>query len=248
MTNAKPKRPKSSPRTGQDMAIAGVGTAQTPAGAVRGDTAADATASGKPSKRALRAAERRQAIVDAALAEFSAKGFATARLEDIAARAGVGKGTIYLYFADKESLFQELVRTSIVPLVGRLGAPPVADMSARMIFERFIETFVSEVYQTRRGDIIRLILAEGSRFPTLAEFYYREVVSRGVAGMQMLIQYGISRGEVSNPAVIRYPQLLIAPAMVAVVWDGLFGKFAPLDVKAMFDVHIDLIFGPGRAA
>ena len=129
-------------------------------------TAADAAAAEpRPSKRALRAAERRQAIVDAALVEFSAKGFAAARLEDIAARAGVGKGTIYLYFKDKEELFQELIRTSIVPIVGRSAPPPSPEMSARMMFERFIEMFISEVYQTRRADIIRLIIAEGARFP-----------------------------------------------------------------------------------
>jgi AcrR family transcriptional regulator len=202
----------------------------------------------RPSKRALRAAERRQAIVDAALAEFSANGFAAARLDDIAAAAGVGKGTIYLHFKDKEALFQELVRTAIVPLVGRLGAPPPAQMSARQLFETFIETFMREVYGTPRGDIIRLIVAEGSRFPTLAEFYYREVVSRGMAGMQMLIQYGISRGEVSNPAIIRHPQLVMAPALVALIWHGMFGRFAPLDLKAMFEVHVDLIFGSGRPA
>jgi AcrR family transcriptional regulator len=204
--------------------------------------------SARPSKRALRSAERRQAIVDAALVEFSANGFAAARLEDIAARAGVGKGTIYLYFTDKEQLFQELIRTSIVPLVGQLGAPPSAEVSARSLFERFIEMFVSEVYETRRADIIRLIIAEGARFPALAEFYYREVVSRGVAGMQMLLQYGISRGEIANPAIIKHPQIVIAPALVAVVWHGLFGKLAPLDPKAMLEVHVDLIFGPRRPA
>jgi AcrR family transcriptional regulator len=247
MTNAKTNRPKSTPQTGtSDAAVA-----QTLSGGPRSDTVqragSDAPASGKLSKRAVRAAERRQAIIDAALVEFSAKGFAAARLDDIAASAGVGKGTIYLYFADKEALFQELVRTALVPLVGRLGPPP-AEMSARKMFETFIELFISEVYQTRRGDIIRLVIAEGPRFPALAEFYYREVVSRGIAGMQMLMQYGISRGEIVNPAIIKHPQLLIAPAMIAVVWHGLFGKLAPLDVRAMFDVHIDLIFGPGRAA
>jgi AcrR family transcriptional regulator len=208
----------------------------------------DAMPSSRPSKRAVRAAERRQAIVDAALVEFSAKGFAAARLEDIAAKAGVGKGTIYLSFKDKEALFQELVRTSIVPLVGRLNAPAPGPMPARQVFESFIELFVREVYETRRGDIIRLIIAEGARFPTLAEFYYREVVARGVAGMQMLIQYGISRGEVNNPAILKHPQLVVAPALVAVIWHGLFGKFAPLDVKAMLEVHVDLIFGPRRPA
>lgn len=248
MKHSDTKRARTRPRGGRSAGGAageaptqGIGASDAVLSAVPG-------ASGKPSRRALRAAERRQAIVDAALAEFSAKGFAAARLEDIAARADVGKGTIYLYFADKEALFQELVRTAIVPLVGRLGAPPAAETSARKLFETFIETFVREVYQTRRGDIIRLMIAEGARFPQLAEFYYREVVSRGIAGMQMLIQYGISRGEVNNPAVIKHPQLLIAPAMIAVIWHGLFGRFAPLDVKAMFEVHVDLIFGPGRAA
>jgi AcrR family transcriptional regulator len=195
----------------------------------------------------VRAAERRQAIIDAALEEFSAKGFAAARLDDIAARAGVGKGTIYLYFTDKEALFQELVRTSIVPVVGRLGATPPAQASARQLFETFIDMFIAEVYQTRRGDIVRLIIAEGARFPALAEFYYREVVSRGIGGMQMLLQYGIARGEVSNPAIIKHPQLVVAPALVALIWHGLFGKYAPLDVKAMLEVHAELIFGPGRA-
>lgn len=215
-----------------------------PPGPVPG-LAADVSAG--PNKRAMRSAERRQAIVDAALVEFSANGFAAARLDDIAARAGVAKGTIYLYFKDKEALFQELVRTSIVPIVGRLGAPPGAGTSARALFEAFVEMFIREVYQTRRGDIVRLIIAEGPRFPTLAEFYYREVISRGVAGMQMLIQYGISRGEIANAAIIKHPQLVVAPALVAMIWHGLFGKFAPLDVKAMLGVHADLIFGPGRA-
>ena len=201
----------------------------------------------RPSKRAVRSAERRQAIIDAALAEFSAKGFAAARLEDIAASAGVAKGTIYLYFTDKEALFQELVRTSIVPVVGRLGATPPAQASARQLFETFVEMFMREVYETRRGDIIRLIISEGTRFPALAEFYYREVVSRGIGGMQMLLQYGISRGEITNPAIIKHPQLVVAPALVALIWHGLFGKVAPLDVKAMLEVHADLIFGPRRA-
>jgi AcrR family transcriptional regulator len=201
----------------------------------------------RPTKRAVRSAERRQAIIDAALVEFAAKGFAAARLEDIAAQAGVGKGTIYLYFADKEQLFQELIRTSIVPIVDQL-APPPPGTTARQMLERFSELFFEQVYQTRRADIIRLMIAEGARFPTLAEFYYREVVSRGIFGMQMLLNYGISRGEVANPAIIKHPQLVVAPAMVAVIWHGLFGKIAPLDVKAMFEVHIDLIFGPGRAS
>lgn len=67
-------------------------------------------------------------------------------------------------------------------------------------------------------------------------------------GMRMLVQYGISRGEITNPALVQFPQVMIAPAMVAVIWHGLFGSYAPLDAKAMLKIHIDLIFGPGRPA
>src|SRR5882672_7129741 len=84
------------------------------------------------SNLAERAAERRDAIVEAAMDEFIARGFAATRLDDVAKRAGVAKGTIYLHFKDKESMFEELIRTAIVPLVSRLSAPPPApDASVR---------------------------------------------------------------------------------------------------------------------
>jgi hypothetical protein len=81
-------------------------------------------AAARPSTRAARAAERRAAIVDAALDEFTARGFAATRLDDVAKRAGVAKGTIYLHFADKEALFQELVRSALVPTMLRLTSEP----------------------------------------------------------------------------------------------------------------------------
>ena len=80
----------------------------------------------KPDVRTQRRGERRDAILAAALEEFAARGFAAARLDDVARRAGVAKGTIYLYFRDKESLFQELVRTMLSPLVGVIEAAPAA--------------------------------------------------------------------------------------------------------------------------
>src|SRR6202030_3436012 len=156
---------------------------------------------GAPSNRSERAAERRAAIVDAAMEEFVARGFAATRLDDIAKRAGVAKGTIYLHFKDKESMFEELVRTAIVPLIGTLTGPPPAGASIRDALEGFARVFIQEVATTRRGDIIRLIIAEGPRFPAIADFYYREVVSRGLAAMRALIEIGIARGEIRLPAL-----------------------------------------------
>src|ERR1700712_4610216 len=93
---------------------------------------------GPVSNRAERAAERRGAIVEAAMEEFIARGFAATRLDDVAKRAGVAKGTIYLHFKDKESMFEELIRTAIVPLVSRLrAAPPQPGASVRDMVEGF---------------------------------------------------------------------------------------------------------------
>ena len=99
--------------------------------------------SGHDPRRA--AAERRAAIVEAALEEFIARGFTATRLDDVAKRAGVAKGTIYLHFKDKEALFEELIRTAIVPLIGRLTAPPPPGGSVRDAIEGFAKTFVQEV-------------------------------------------------------------------------------------------------------
>ena len=196
--------------------------------------------------RAERTAERRAAIVEAALDEFIARGFAATRLDDVARRAGVAKGTIYLHFKDKESMFEELVRTVIVPMVGRLHAAPQPGGTVREAVEGFARTFVQEVANTRRGDIVRLIVAEGPRFPSIADFYYREVVSKGLAGMRALIELGIARGEIKQKGLAQFPQIVVAPALIAVIWQSLFAKHAPLDAVEMLRVHLDLIFGERR--
>ena len=197
--------------------------------------------------REVRQAERRAAILAAALEEFSASGFAATRLDDVARRAGVAKGTIYLYFRDKESLFQELVRTMLSPVVGALEAAPMADLPARAVAEAIADLFVREIFGTRRKDVIRLIIAEGPRFPKLAEFYYHEVIERVVAAMRALMTRAVARGELAHDALARFPQLLVAPALVAVVWSGLFDRFEPLDVRALLRAHIDLLFGERTA-
>src|SRR5689334_18011314 len=198
-------------------------SAPKPANRRAGETAAGAPAPPKPaSNRAERAAERRAAVIAAAMDEFIARGFAATRLDDIAKRAGVAKGTIYLHFKDKESMFEELIRTAIVPMISRLWAtPPQPGASVRDMMEGFAKTFIEEVATTRRGDLVRLIVAEGPRFPAVADFYYREVVSRGLAGMRAMIELGIARGEIRYKNLARFPQILVAPAIVAVIWQSL---------------------------
>lgn len=196
-------------------------------------------------RRKARSQAKREAILAAALDEFSIQGFAATRLEDVARRAGVAKGTIYLYFRDKESLFQELIRAMLTPLVGTIEAMGAADVPLPALGEHIVELFVREVYETRRKDVIRLMIAEGRRFPKLAEFYYREVLARILAAVRAILARAAARGEVA-PGLAQYPQLVAAPGLIAIVWNGLFERFEPLDVRAMMKTHLELLFTPKR--
>ena len=205
-------------------------------------------AAARQDRRAARREQRRATILAAALEEFVARGFVAARLDDVARRARIAKGTIYLYFRDKESLFQELVRTMLSPLVGTIEAAPLRDVPIRSVAEMIVEVFIKEIYGTRRKDVIRLIISEGPRFPKLAEIYYREVIARVVPVIRGRLALAVERGELSRDALARFPQLLVAPALLAVIWNGLFGRFAPLEVRELMRAHLDLLFGDRSAA
>jgi AcrR family transcriptional regulator len=196
--------------------------------------------------RNAKAAARRDAIFDAALEEFSARGFAAARLDDVAERAGVAKGTIYLYFADKESLFQELIRAKMGPVVGSLETAFSTDLPLRLVVDQAIEVFVREVYSTKRKHIMRLIISEGPRFPALAEFYYREVLARVMEALRGYLRRALERGELADDSLIRFPQLLGAPGVVAIVWSSLFDRFEPLDVRGLMRAHFDRLLAARR--
>jgi AcrR family transcriptional regulator len=197
--------------------------------------------------QAGRRGERREAIVAAALEEFAARGFAATRLDDVARRAGVAKGTIYLYFRDKESLFQELVRAMVSPLVGAITAAPLRDVPIRAVIGMIVDIFVNEIYGTRRKDVLRLIIAEGPRFPKLAEFYYREVIARVLPVLRARLTLAVERGELAHDALARFPQLLVAPGLMAIIWSSLFERFEALDVRALMHAHVDLLLGEGHA-
>jgi hypothetical protein len=118
-----------------------------------------------------------------------------------------------------------------------------ADLPIGALAEHFADLFVREVYKTRRKDVIRLMIAEGGRFPNLAEFYYREVLSRIIAAVRALIARAAARGE-APAGLVDFPQIIAAPGLVAIVWSSLFERFEPLDVRAMMKTHLALLFAP----
>ncbi len=197
--------------------------------------------------RKEKAADKRGLILAAALDEFSQKGFAAARLDDVAKRAKVAKGTIYLYFKDKEALFLELLRAEISPVIGMLEAVLGAQgggkpLPLRELAHRVADLFVTQVIETRRKDIVRLILSEGPRFPKLAEFYYREVISRGLGAFRARAERAVRENELKGDTLARFPQLIIAPALISIIWKSMFDRFEPLDVRALMQAQIEILF------
>jgi AcrR family transcriptional regulator len=213
-----------------------------------GTTAPRGEGGGRLGARAQRSAERRDAILAAAMDEFAARGFAATRLDDVARSAGVAKGTIYLHFADKEALFEELIRLKISPVVGTLEHASHAEIPLRQVTDRLIDVFVREIFDTRRKDVIRLVITEGPRFPKLAEFYYREVISRALDAIRTILRRAHERGELKTDALVRFPQLLVAPGIVAVIWSGLFDRFEPIDIRALLRTHFDILLDQRSAS
>ncbi|HMN72300.1 MAG TPA: TetR/AcrR family transcriptional regulator [Rhodoblastus sp.] len=207
------------------------------------------TAAQVPSKRRQASEARRRAILDAAFDVFIAEGFKAARLDDIARRAGVAKGTLYLFSKDKDDLFEQVALDAVAPVLERLThLAGQTDLPFAMLLTGMFTLFEREVLATKRREIFRLIIAEGARFPAIAEFYHREVVSRGLTLVERAAERAHARGEIPSYALARYPQLLFGPLLVSVVWRSLFEPYQPLDVAGMLAAHRAMLLGTAAKA
>ena len=186
---------------------------------------------------------RPEEIVSAALEVFADRGFAATKLEDVARKAGVTKGTIYLYFENKEALFKALIRQTIVPVIAQGEALAQSFTgSARDLFERLVREYWRVVGETSLASIPRLMVAEAGNFPELARFYYQEVVSRGQSLMAGVLERGIKAGEFKKVNLGVATKLAMAPLLHAVIALRAFGPCMPegFDVARYLDTHIDL--------
>lgn len=202
----------------------------------------------KRSKLARRDPEaRRGAILKAGLAVFAAEGFAATKLDDVADKAGVAKGTIYLHFRDKQDLFEQIVREAVLPVIARLeSVAKLPDLPTDMVFKALFDLFRTEVLETDRKHVLRLVMTEGPNFPAIGEFYHREVVSRGLGQISELLRRTEAKGELATPDLARHPQLVFAPLLMAVIWDAVFGRIEPLDVEGLLTVHRELLLAHKR--
>jgi hypothetical protein len=125
------------------------------------------------------------------------------------------------------------------------------ELPADLVLKTMFDFFRAEVLGTRRKHLLRLVLTEGPRFPAIARFYHREVVSRGLKLMGEVLDRARAKGELSADGLAQFPQLVLAPLILAVVWDGLFAAIEPLDAQGMLAVHRRLLLrdaGEGERA
>jgi len=163
--------------------------------------------------------------VAAALEVFGERGFAATKLADVARRAGVTKGTVYLYFDSKEALFKAVVRETIVPVIAKGEAFAQSFTgSARELVEQLVREYWRLVGETAVAAIPKLMMAEAATFPELTRFYYEEVVTRGHRLMAGVIERGIKNGEFRPVNVMVAAKLALSPLMHAVVARHAFGS------------------------
>jgi len=196
----------------------------------------------QPSKRRRKDA-RPGEIVEAARAEFVERGFSAARIDAIAERAGVSKGLVYVYFSSKEALFEAVIRSAVIPVLDGAAALIAADPEtpAPDQFRLVVGTAYRELVKTERRRLLHMIIAEGPRFPELARFYHGEVVSKGRALLRTLIARGVARGEFRASALVDYPEIVLAPALLAAMWKLLFEPFEPVDTDTFMAAHLDVM-------
>ena len=188
-------------------------------------------------------------ILDAALDCFAEHGFAATRLDDVAHRAGITKGTLYLYFPNKEELFKAVVAQALVPNLERgeallteankrVAEPP----SAAALLAQLMHGW-AELARLPAGAIPKIVVSEAGNFPDLARFYREQVVDRGMSVLSRVLQIGIGRGEFRAVELDDTVRCIFAPLLLAMLWRHSLGRHEPtgFDPDSLCETHLQLL-------
>jgi AcrR family transcriptional regulator len=186
---------------------------------------------------------RPQELLAAALDLFVEKGFAATRLDDVAARAGVSKGTLYLYFTNKEELFKAVVRENVVPVLGEAeGIIDAFEGSTPDLFKEIVLGWWERIGATKLSGIAKLMMAESSNFPEVAQFYHDEVIRRGEAMIARMLERGVRRGEFRAVDMEQATRLICSPVIMLMMWKHSFSGCRKDDIspEAYLNTFVDL--------
>ncbi|MFZ1429602.1 MAG: TetR family transcriptional regulator [Geminicoccaceae bacterium] len=183
-------------------------------------------------------------LLEAALAVFAEKGFAAARMEDIAARAGAAKGTLYLYFPSKEAVFEALVRSAVVPNIERAEALADAHVGpVAPLLRQLMEVAAAMVRDSRLAVMPRLLIGELYKFPALARFYRMEVIDRALGLVARLHRRGVEAGEFRPQDSDAVARLVVAPVLMMAVWRTVLAQRdeQTIDPALVLQTHVDIL-------
>jgi AcrR family transcriptional regulator len=205
----------------------------------------DRLTASKSERRWTRRKEARpEEITAAALELFVERGFAHTRLEDVAAKAGISKGTLYLYFANKEELFKAVVREALVArLVEFRSQIGLFQGSSAELLRLVFKNWWERIGSTRISGIPKLILSEARNFPEIARFYVEEVVRPGRETLAAVIQRGIDSGEFRAVDVRATADLLAAPMLMISMWRNALEPCCDerIDAEALIAAHVEML-------
>jgi AcrR family transcriptional regulator len=192
--------------------------------------------------------DRPAEITAAALAAFAENGYAATRVDDVAKRAGVSKGLLYLYFKTKEELFKAVIRSFISPRIDALiSNVEETELSAEEFLRGPFLEFACSIPKSPARILLKLMVAEGPKHPDLIAWYWEHVVSRGITALRMLIQRGVKNGEFRASALDEYPQLLVTPIFFSLLWTLLFQPHSDLDTDKFIGAHVDMVLSSIKA-
>ena len=197
---------------------------------------------GQPKFR-RRKADRPDEIVAAALQVFAEKGFAAARLEDIASRAGVSKGAIYLYFATKEDVFRAVVGQGLAPHLQFMQASVAENGRDLPTALRTVTGMLAAVAEeTPLGGIVKMVVGEARNFPELARVWHERLIEPALGALSDAIAAAQARGELRAGDPRQYAVSLIAPMLVGVIWRETFTPVGapPFDISTLMHQHVEL--------
>ena len=186
--------------------------------------------------------DRPAEITQAALAAFAEKGYAATRVDEVAKRAGVSKGLLYLYFKTKEDLFKAVIRSFLSPRIDALISNiEETELSAEEFLRGPFLAFARSLPKSPARILVRLMIAEGPKHPDLIAWYWDNVVSRALAALRSLIERGVANGEFRESALIEFPQLLVTPVFFSVIWMIVFQPHSNLDTDRFIEAHVELV-------
>ncbi|MBT5185704.1 MAG: TetR/AcrR family transcriptional regulator [Kordiimonadaceae bacterium] len=185
-------------------------------------------------------------ILDGALIEFRSRGFAGARIEDIAKHAGLSKGTVYLYFSSKEEMLKALVRRSVLPISEMFtdiaGHVQDNNKKAADVLSQMIQIAANKFSNHEIGSIPLLIIGEAGNFPELAEFYRQEVIEASMKAIMTVLMFGIQKGEFRKCNPKYAVRTLMGALLMQVIWDGTFARDdeEPISYEELIQSHLDI--------